>query len=514
MNFFRIESYRRGIAISSVFNFVGKVIGFANSVIVAFYFGTQGKTDVYLYSLATLNIIAAFLTNLNGLVLIPESMRIREQEGLLNSMYFLNWFIIGFALIGAIFSLILLISPVESFIFFSKFDRNLLQENVNVLYCVIPMFTLSVLSSLLSDILVSFKFFTLPMIAGMINSILTIVFVLFFHSRLDILSITFGLLAGIVLNIIILIFLLKKQLHWNFRIARIKVRGLVFKNIIYAQASNITTVLGSYLPIYLISGFNQGIITALNYGKNLSNIPDQFITTQFSSILGIKLNETFALKELDKTNEIFLSSVNILFFILIPIALIISFFSTEIVTILYMRGKFDKHSVEVTSEFLKYFALTLPFLALNTLSSRVLTAGQKMNINFYAGVTLNGFYLLLLYLMIKFIGPIGYPIALLIFLPISVFLANYFIFKKYFSYLKYIKVVIQFGKILLFNIIIGIPFAYLFYNFFTDMNLILSISIVCFLFICSLLIGNHYLKLNIDIILLQKKLISLIRRNG
>lgn len=511
MNFFKIESYRKGIAISSTFNLAGKIIGFINSLIVASYFGTQGKTDVYVYSLATISLVSGFLTNLNSLVLIPESMRIREQEGALKSMFFLNWFIFSFMTIGIITSFILLIDPVKSFYVLSKFDYSLLKNNVKILYFMIPMFALSVLSALLTEILVSFKYFTLPMIAGMINNIITIIFVVIFHSRLDILSMTAGLLIGCTLNILILLYFLKRQLNWNFSIVRIKIKKLVYQNILFAQANNIVTILGSYLPMYLISGFNSGTITALNYSKNLINIPDQLFTSQFSSIFGIKFNEIFATKNMKKANEIFLSSVSILFFILIPVGLIMAFFSDEIVTILYMRGKFDKISVDLTSEFLRYMAMTLPLLAISTLFFRVITAGQKIKINFYTGVALNIIYLLMLFIFIKKLGPKGYPISLLVFLIIRVFIVNNIIFKKCFEHIKYQLVFFQYIKTMIFFVIIGIPFAVCYEYMLLYLSPLISLSIICILYVFACFFINKIIKLNKDIIIFQNQIISKIK---
>lgn len=512
MSVFKTESYKKGIALSSTFNFIAKIVSFANSIVVAYYFGTQGKTDVYVYSFATISLISAFLTNLNGLVLIPESMRIREQEGLLKSMYFLNWFIYIFLLIGLIFSLVLFLNPVRAFIFFSKFDVDLLKNNVNVLFCITPMLTMIVLSSLLTEILVSFKYFTLPMIAGMINSIFSIVFVIVFHSTLDILSITTGLIAGFTLNILILFHLLKKQLNWNFSLKKIRIRKLVLKNIFYAQAGNITTVLGTYIPLYLVSGFNQGIITALNYGRNLSNIPDQLITTQFSSIFGIKLNEVYATKEYNKVNDIFLSSANMLLYILVPISFLMFFFSPEIVTILYMRGKFDQTSVEITSGFFKLFSLSLPFIALNTLSSRVITASQKISMNFYLGAALNLFFLVLLFIAVKIKGPIGYPIALLIFLPISTVIINNFIFKKLYTYIKFVSIISTLIRIYTINLLVSIPLFYL-YEYLSPLSSVyITVPFVCICYVFFLVIMNNIFVVNPEVNLLRNRIIQYLYR--
>ena len=511
MNLFKIESYKKGILISTIFNFLAKLIGFLNSIVVAYYFGTQGKTDVYFYSFATLSLIAAFIINLNGLVLIPESMRIRELEGLSKSISFLNFFIYLYLIISILFACILLYDPIQSFTFISKFNYTLLHDNLKILIFITPLFTFIVVSSLLTEILTSFKYFTIPMIAAVINSLLSLTFVIAFHKSLDVLSIVLALSLGYVINILLLVFLMKKQLNWNFKFKLIKIRKLVLKNLFFAEAGNIISVLGTYVPLYLISGFNQGVITALNYGRNLANIPDQFITAQVSSIAGIKMNEVFAKKNDHHINEVFTNSMNLLFFILIPISLIFYFFSTEIIVLVYKRGAFNHESVIQSAAFLKYFGLILPFIALNSISSRLFTAGQKIVVNFYAGLIVNCLFLLILFIFINRIGPIGYPIAMLTYLPISVFVVNYFLIKKYFTSLNFLNIIILYFKILILNITIGAPVFFLYTQILSTYNNLIILPLIFALYMAFLIVANNFIKINNDIILVQNKLLSLFK---
>ncbi|MBK7649512.1 MAG: hypothetical protein IPJ20_00535 [Flammeovirgaceae bacterium] len=63
------------------------------------------------------------------------------------------------------------------------------------------------------------------------------------------------------------------------------------------RQENITSFFASYVPIYLLSGFNPGIITALIYGQKTAELPTQLITNQVTSVVGIKLNELFGKKK-------------------------------------------------------------------------------------------------------------------------------------------------------------------------------------------------------------------------
>ena len=93
MSFLKIESYQKGIAISSFFNIIAKIILFVNSIVIAYYFGTQTKTDIYFYVMSSIiGLIVTLISGLNLAVLLPESMRLREQESKEKSMQFLNFF--------------------------------------------------------------------------------------------------------------------------------------------------------------------------------------------------------------------------------------------------------------------------------------------------------------------------------------------------------------------------------------------------------------------------------------
>lgn len=457
MDFLRVESYKKGIVISTFFNFIAKIVSMLNSVIVAYYFGTQSSTDVYFYVYATIGLMAAFLTNLSGLVLIPESMRIREQEGEKNAMYFLNFFIYIFIIFSLIITVILYIKPIETFTIFSKFNILLLKGNIGLMQLMASFFILNIIISFLTEVLISYKFFTLPMIAGMINSFFCTLFVFLFHNTLNVSSIALGILISSTVNIFLLVLMINKQIHWDFSFRIIKISRRTLGNLLYAEVGNISSVVGTYLPLYIISGFNQGIITALNYGKNLSNIPDQFFTAQFSSIFGIRLNEAFAKKQCEQVGEIFYKSMNVLLMILIPISFLMFICSTEAITIIYKRGRFNADSVKMTSEFFQYFSLTLPLLAVNTFLSRLFTAGQKIDVAFYSGLAINISYFIILYFFIDKIGPIGYPLAMLVYLPISLFGVNFYICKKYFPEVNYLKVIKLFFSGIFLNLVAGIP---------------------------------------------------------
>lgn len=497
INFLRIESYKKGIVVSSAFNFFSKLLLFLQSIAIAYFFGTQAKTDVYFYCFVTIMLVATFINSLDSSVLIPESMRLSEQNSKEESMTFLNFFIYVYFAIGLTITLIFYINPVYIFQLLSSFDKEVLQENLYILLAAIPLFTLIVVTTLLVNILTSHKFFTIPMIAGMVNSIFSLLFIFLFHKSLDVLSILIGLLCAYLINILSLIYLMKRRLNWNFSFSFYKIERNIFKNIIFAQAGNITSALSAYIPIYLLSGFGAGIITSLTYGQRTADMPGQLITTQFSSVVGIKFNELYAKHDFERLNEIFLSTLKFLLFILSPISALIFLYSEEIITIFFKRGAFDMDSVNASAQFLKYFGLLLPFLAVNVMVSRLFMAGQKIKQAFGYQIIFNVILIIFIFFGIRHWGVIGYPISLIALHIFNVFMC-YFLLKMLFPMIVYTDILMVFIKILLINIIL---FFFVFYlkGQFDNLNIIVNLALGCIIYVLILLLFNLISPISSDI---------------
>jgi len=453
--FLKIESYRRGIVVSTVFNVINKGFVFLNTLVIAFYFGAQIKMDIYFYAYNTILIIAVFITNLNATVLIPESMRIRVVDGQNQAMLFLNFFLYAYAFFTVLICLIFLINPVQAFATVSSFKSSGLRENANILFYATPLIVLIPMVNLLTDVLTSYKFFSIPMISGILNGVFSILFVVLFHHVLNVLSLILGLLLSNSLNFILLIILMRKRLHWNFRFKRLKIDKRIWKNIGYAQAGNITSSLTSYLPLYLLSAFGPGTITSLNFAQQISSLPTVLVTNQFSSVAGIKFNELYSRNQLVELNDIFVSTANFLVFILIPVSGIFFLYPSEIVSLILKRGAFGSNGVAYTALFLQWLGLLAPTLVINTLFSRLFMASHKILLGSSYQIVFNVALIIGIYVFVRRFGIIGYPVTW-----VSAYLLNVIFYlyleKRYFKMIRYHTVLKNFFLMVIVNLLIGL----------------------------------------------------------
>jgi putative peptidoglycan lipid II flippase len=452
--FLKIESYRKGILVSTVFNVVNKGFVFLNTLVIAFYFGAQMKMDIYFYAYNTILIIAAFITNLNATVLIPESMRIRVVDGQNQAMLFLNYFLYAYAFFTVLICMVFLVNPVRAFARVSSFNSSGLRENADILFYATPLIVLIPMVNLLTDVLTSYKFFSIPMISGILNGVFSILFVVLFHHSLSVLSLLLGLLLSNSLNFMLLIILMRKRLQWNFRFKRLKIERRIWKNIGYAQAGNLTSSLTSYLPLYLLSAFGPGTITSLNFAQQISSLPTVLITNQFSSVAGIKFNELYSRRQFTELNSIFVSTANFLVFVLIPISGIFFIYPSEIVSLILKRGAFGSNGVAYTALFLQWLGLLAPTLVINTLFSRLFMASHKILLGFAYQIAFNFILISSIYVFVRKFGILGYPVTW-----VGAYLLNvvfcYYLEKRYFKMIQYPIVLKKFFLLVLVNLLIG-----------------------------------------------------------
>lgn len=451
---FKAESYKKGIAISTLYNAINKGLVFFISLFIAYFFGAQLKVDIYFYAYNTVIIFSAFITSLNSSVLIPESMRLRTQEKQKDATIFLNFFLLLYALITILVCGFFILDPTRFFSAISGFSEEALKDQKQIIILAIPLLFLIPATNFLADIMTSYKFFSIPMIIGIVNNVVSILFLIFFHNSLDILSLLIGLLISNTLNLVLLILLMKTKLKWQFHFQNPHIGKRIWKNIIFAQAGNITSSLSAYAPLYLLSGLQAGIITSLTFAQQISSLPTHLITNQFSAVAGIKFNDLYSKKDFTAINHTFLSISSFLFFILIPISGIFFLFPNEIASILFERGSFSKGSVTYTATFLKWLGLLLPLIAVNTLFARLFMASHKIIESFWYQISFNVVLIIALYISVRQFGFIGYPITLVAIHMLNVIFC-YILERQYFSMITYEWVLKKLLIVVLMNIVIG-----------------------------------------------------------
>ncbi len=410
----RSEPYKKGAALSVLFNIVSKGILFLLIIIIARYFGSNLKTDIYFFVFATMILFSGFINSIDTAVLIPESMRIREQEGNDKAETFLNFFLLIYFFIGIAFLLLMYFFGTAVFGLISKFSEADILIYHNYFWLGSFFFIFHILTNYINSILTSLKYFSLPLLISSIKSCITIVCIFLLKEDYDVLSVILGGLAGYVFNLIFLLLVMKRNLGWKFGLKSAVIKNRTRKNIFYAALGQVATVLSSMFPLYLLSGFGSGIISVMNYGKNIADVPNTLLTAQFSNVIGIRLNEQVARGEHAGMNETFVRTSKLMLFILVPVGFYLFVFAVPVTKLFFSSKNFGAVDVAQTAMFLKLLAVTIFSIGINSMVSRVFIALQAVKQAFVYQVILNVLLIAAIWLCTRQYGPYGYPYAVII----------------------------------------------------------------------------------------------------
>jgi len=404
------ETYRKGIYSSSIWNIIAKAAVFLNTILIVFYFGSDVHTDVYYYIISFSLLLPSIINGIDPFVLIPEGVRLREQNGEHQSREFFNFFIWVYAAIGFLFILIVSFETIPFFKLVSSFDETVITGNEILFKCLPFLCFFQLVNGLLTSIIITYKFFTVSILISLVNSLLVSLLTVFFHASFGISIVLYVLIAGNILSFLMLVHIYITKLQWNF----FSVSGIgkkVWGNIGWMQLNLIPIMLKNFCIIFLLSEYANGMITNLNIAQQIVAIPVVLISAQLFTVLGLKLAELTAKNEKKEINLLINSIGGMLLFIMVPIAVYILFFSHEIIEVLVQRGNFKGSSVETASICLMYLALVQPAAVIESLIGRLFSAAQIYGFNTIIATITHTISLLIFYFCIQRWGLTGYLLA-------------------------------------------------------------------------------------------------------
>ena len=452
---FKTTSYKTGAALAVGATAVWKLISFLNGVLIALYFGAGSGTDVYFYLIMLMGLGVTFMQRLNNTILIPEAMFLAEEDEN-QSRRFLTMGFYFYVLLGLGLGVLGLTFPAQIIAGVSRFDITLLKNDQMLLCAAFFLFATNLLSYYLTAIAEMHKFFAVSLL-GPLNALCPLLALLFLGKHIGIISMMYGFLAANCIQIILLIWLLKKELHWSFTPRPCTIRPGAKKNMLSGQTLAALDIVNNLLPLYLLSGMGAGVVSALNYCKQLTDSPTEIITNRITNISKIELTENAARGQINVFNKNFLSTNHLLLFILTPLAVFTSYFATDIVGLFFERGKFTAAAAADTARFLRPLIFSIIFIVPSNLQGNTIVAWLKVK-EAFPYMLVSVLILMAAWFLLPHLGPYGYPYIVLGGFICS-FIINAFLFRKYFPFINYFRAFWELLRLLAINIIALLPAA-------------------------------------------------------
>lgn len=405
--------YKRGAIASSLLSVIAKGIAFVQQLSIAFYCGANAGTDIHFYLFNLSLLIGGMIQAITSSILIPRSMGFRTNESHDSEMAYLNVFFYILIAFGGIVSLILGLKGDKIMYIITHFTHNEIQNNLSIYYLFIPTTLFMSINIFLTEIFVSYKKFTFPIFFNLGLNTAIIFFVIIFHKAIGASSMMAGASVLTFIYMVTLLLLMRRRLSWNFLIINIAALKQSSKPIVALLGNQCLVIFVSTFPFYLLSQFQPGAITIVNYAMKLIQAPYAFMQ-QIAVVLQIKLNELYTqgnIKELYKlTNKI----SNYVFVLGTGIASVIFFLRKPISGILFGLGNMSDSLVNQLICIIGITAFSLPFISAGQVWVKLYFAQYYIRLYVYTVMFLNVIACIIYYVFIHYYHTTGYAIAYII----------------------------------------------------------------------------------------------------
>ena len=455
MALFKEYSYKQGAAISVGSTFVWKMLSFVNSILIAFYFGTQARADIYFYIIQIVSIAAVFFSSLNSNVLIPQAMFLRRQGGS-KAISFINFFLLVYGILIIIILALGFISPVNIFGLFSKFSHEILTKDIFILQLAFLYFCANVICYFLLDIMYMYRIFSVNLLLPL-NAIVPMMVLVLFHNNLGLKAMLCGFILSYILQSLFYLFLMKKKLNWCFSSLKISFEKRLNYNILINQFLVIGNLLIRVVPMVLISNF-AGMISAHSYAKQLTDAPNEILTSKITSVFHIQLNENASAQNFEDLNRNYLKANYLILFIMVPLAIFTCYFAPDIVNLFFKRGEFNAQSSINVVKFLRPMMILLITTVLTPFAVTLIASTRKIKESFKYMLFRDIVIIWAMYFFISRFGPFAYPYTQLGGSIFGYFIVALF-FKKYIPQIKFWEPLKDTGLLIILNLLALIPAA-------------------------------------------------------
>jgi len=235
------------------------------------------------------------------------------------------------------------------------------------------------LSSFMTSILYSHKRFLVPSISVLLYNIGVIIVMVAFHEELGIYAPAFGMIVGTTLAFLFQYPFVRKlgfsyrpslrvfddSVKQVFKLFGPRTLGLVFYH------------LNTFLEISVFAGFvSVAAVTHFTNANQLQTFPVTFLGLALGQAAFPTLSSHFAKNDMQSFKKVLSTTILQLCFLVIPIAIVMIGLRIQLVRLIFGGDKFSWLDTLTAAYTLSFFALSVPFQALNEVVSRAFYAMQ------------------------------------------------------------------------------------------------------------------------------------------
>jgi putative peptidoglycan lipid II flippase len=390
-----------------------KVIATIKELVVAWRFGTNDTLDGFLIAWIVPSFAASVIAQSLNAALIPNYIKVREQQGAAAAQKLLA---------GTILASILLLVLVTIAIVMSahwylpklapKFTPQRLQSVWWLLTIVSPTIVLAGVATIWGAVMNAGEKFALAAVLPLFSPAVTIALLVLFP-QLEVGSLVGGLFLGSAIELTCLGIALKRQRidlmpRWHGLTPELRQVLNQFLPVIVGQLLMSSTLI---VDQAMASTQGPGSVAALMYGYRLISVPINLLVTALGTAVIPYFSQLVADENWAEVRRMMSKYLILVFAITTPICLVFYWFSIPITQILFERGSFTHADTLLVGQIQAMYAFQIPFYLAAILVVRVVSAlnlGLMMGIGCVFNFAVN---LILNYVFLQWMGLPGVALS-------------------------------------------------------------------------------------------------------
>ena len=498
MKTFSQQTVFGGAVINMSSRTLGRILRFVLLMLITLRFGASHETDAFFIAQSVCFSFLLLGEGLFNFSFLPVFVDRRKQKGeaeaweLAKSTFtYVNGFLIVVTLVVFLFA-----SPIASMLApgFSENARSLTAALIRV---TSPVPLLVGLSAIIAVIFYSYRSYLLPASTALFESLGPILAIILVADAFGIASIAWGLVFGVGLRALTLLYAVKKKkpdfgLSWKIKESGVaKVGNLSWPRFLGISLNNLNLVIDRLLA----SGLGVGYVSCLTCAYRLFEAPSAILIATFGRTLMPVFAESASGGSTGELRRFVSISIRTIGFIIIPFATALFLLRVPLVDALFRRGAFTSDDAQLTSTVFLFYDIGLASLCFNLILSGVFYALQDAMTPLKIGLVNAVLNIAADLVLIRLMGLAGIALSTsLIALLNSVLL--FFLLKKRIGNLYAGAIMMSLSKIALASLLMGVAVWFFQANFdpvpvlnnrFLRLGLLLFAAMVTYLVACVVL---------------------------
>lgn len=359
----------KSISVIFFLSILAKIIAFVKSIIQASYFGATVETDAYNMANGLVSNILFMLTTAIAVAFVPLYIQKKQQP---KKAFKFSTRVITTLSILAVFITVLMeiCAPFIIRLTVPAYEGKVFQDTVAYFRFLLLGFVFSFTAGIYQNILNAEKVYGYANFSSIVNSAVLIVITVLASERLGVWALVISVPVSYLCQFIMVYAKGKKyggiSLRFGLKDEAIRTLLILAMPIFLSQA---TVEINQIVDRMLLASVGGGAVTTVSYAVILYQFATHVINIPISTVMFTELSEAGAEKDYDRIRELLKDIYRIIFLICLPIVVIVSFTSSEIVIIVYGRGKFDEQAISQTAVgLLGYIYCLAPVVIKNVLT--------------------------------------------------------------------------------------------------------------------------------------------------